>query len=91
MTDPVRDAHAAVADAEIEGRLLELLAARATGSSICPSDVARSLAPDSEMAWRGLMPRVRLLAVALAREDRIESPAAGCAFPWTQLKVARSV
>lgn len=39
--------------------------------SICPSEVARALAPD-EATWRPLMPRVRAAAVALAREGRVE-------------------
>jgi hypothetical protein len=43
-----------------------LLDARATDASICPSEVAR-LAASQGSDWRGLMPRVREVAAALAR------------------------
>ena len=44
-----------------------LLDARAPDASICPSEVARlAAAPGSD--WRGLMPRVREVAVALAHK-----------------------
>ncbi|WP_158884596.1 DUF3253 domain-containing protein [Rhodanobacter sp. L36] len=56
----------------IQKQLLSLLAERKPESSICPSDVARALFPDDEPAWRALMPKIRSIAVALAREDRIE-------------------
>lgn len=39
--------------------------------SICPSEVARALAPD-EADWRPLMSRVRSAALALAREGQVE-------------------
>jgi hypothetical protein len=55
---------------DIERCLLKLLAARAESSSICPSDVARTLLSD-EAAWRALMPAVRDVAARLARENKI--------------------
>jgi hypothetical protein len=55
----------------IQKQLLSLLAERKPESSICPSDVARALFPDDEPAWRALT-KIRSIAVALAREDRIE-------------------
>jgi hypothetical protein len=55
---------------DIENCLLELLSRRAESSSICPSDVARTLAED-EAAWRALMPSVRRVAASLAREGCI--------------------
>ena len=58
-------------DAAIERTLFELLDARAATSTICPSEVARALAPDSEAAWRAMMPAVRRVAASLARADRL--------------------
>ena len=60
----------AVDDAQIERTLFALLAARAADASICPSDVARAL-HDDEAAWRALMPRVRDVALRLARAQRL--------------------
>jgi len=54
-----------VSDDLIASRLLELLSQRDPGASVCPSDVARSLA-ESEPQWRALMPEVRRVASALA-------------------------
>lgn len=48
--------------------ILELLAQRRPGASICPSEVARAEAPDD---WRPLMPRVREAAARLAAAGRL--------------------
>ena len=56
-----------IQDGQIRDELLRQVTARGTGS-ICPSEVARALAPQ----WRGLMHRVREVAFALCRERRIE-------------------
>ncbi|MBN8749588.1 Uncharacterised protein [Xylophilus ampelinus] len=56
-------------DARLRQAITTLLAAREPPATICPSEVARAAAPD---AWRPLMPRVRELAFAMAREGRIE-------------------
>ncbi|WP_305968906.1 MULTISPECIES: DUF3253 domain-containing protein [unclassified Mameliella] len=48
-------------DAEIASALMDLARARGPGKSLCPSDVARTLAHD----WRPLMPRVRRVAATL--------------------------
>jgi hypothetical protein len=56
-----------VTPARIEQRIVLLLRQRAPTASICPSDVARSLA-DDEPAWRALMQPVREVAAALARQ-----------------------
>lgn len=45
-------------DAALEAAILELLAARARGASICPSDAARAVADD----WRPLLERTRQAA-----------------------------
>lgn len=47
----------------IERAIRTLLRERAAGKSICPSEVARALAPDD---WRPLMPRLREVAARLA-------------------------
>lgn len=54
-----------VSDDLIASRLLELLSQREPNASVCPSEVARSLA-SSEPQWRALMPEVRRVALALA-------------------------
>jgi len=56
-------------DAQLRKAITTLLAAREPPATICPSEVARTAAPD---AWRPLMPRVREAAFAMAREGRIE-------------------
>jgi len=53
----------------IREAILAQAAARGAEKSICPSDVARALAPDQ---WRSLMTRVRREAILLAREGRID-------------------
>ena len=53
-------------DDAIVQALFALLEARSPGSTACPSEVARALAPNDEAAWRALMPQVRRVAAALA-------------------------
>lgn len=53
-----------VADAAVEKAIFRLLAARQHGTTICPSEVARDLAPVGER-WRALMPQVRRVAQGL--------------------------
>jgi hypothetical protein len=48
--------------------ILAQTAARGPGRSICPSEVARALAPED---WRPLMTPVRQAAVTLLREGRL--------------------
>lgn len=55
----------------IAAEILRQTAARGAGKSICPSEVARALAPDED-AWRRLMGAVRAAAIRLARDGRIE-------------------
>ena len=47
----------------IASMIAQLLSARAADASICPSEVARALAPDH---WRALMPQIRAVAAELA-------------------------
>lgn len=55
----------------IAAAILRQAAGRGAEKSICPSEVARALAPEED-AWRRLMGPVRAAAIALAREGRIE-------------------
>ena len=52
----------------IEAAVLRLTEARGPAGSICPSDVARALAPE----WRPLLSAVRRAALRLAAEGRID-------------------
>jgi hypothetical protein len=53
---------------EIERTILDLLAQRDAGRTICPSDAARALADD----WRPLMQPVRDTASAMADDGRLQ-------------------
>ena len=55
-------------DAGIAGEILRQVHDRGAGRSICPSEVARALAP----AWQPLMAEVRRVAIALAKSEQIE-------------------
>jgi hypothetical protein len=52
----------------LAAEIMRQVAARGAGKSICPSEVARALAPD---AWRPLLGPVRQAAAALAAEGRL--------------------
>jgi hypothetical protein len=54
----------------IEAEIVRQLSRRAATSSICPSEVARALAPDSA-AWRALMTPVREVAQSMADAQRL--------------------
>jgi hypothetical protein len=58
-------------DLALEGAILELLAGRARGASICPSEAARSLFPD-EARWRPLMEPARQAARRLVARGAVE-------------------
>lgn len=59
-----------VSPAAIEETIFALLARRQAGATICPSEVARALVPDSGR-WRDLMPQVRQVAQGLAHAQRL--------------------
>lgn len=61
---PIVDADA------IAAAIVRAVDARADGATVCPSEVARALI-DDEAGWRALMPAVRRVAAALARDGRI--------------------
>jgi sarcosine oxidase gamma subunit len=56
-------------DRALEQRIDELLAARARTASICPSEVARSVAPDD---WRPLMEPARRAARRMVARGEVE-------------------
>lgn len=69
---PYRDrmtADAAPDEAALSAEITRLLAARAPESSICPSDVARSLGEKD--TWRALMDPVRAAAARMADDGTI--------------------
>lgn len=54
---------------DLEQSILAMLATRASTSMICPSDVARQVAPDD---WRPLMEPVRQAAQRLVERGEVE-------------------
>ena len=60
-------------------RTLLALASRRAPKSICPSEVARTLASD-EIGWRALMPVVRAVAVRLAHGGHVSITRGGQAL-----------
>ena len=56
---------------QIDDLICDLLSKRAVGKTICPSEVARSMAK-AEEEWRALMEPVRQRAYELADEGRLE-------------------
>jgi hypothetical protein len=56
-------------DVDLERRVLEMLAGRSRSSTICPSEVARAVAPDY---WRPLMEPVRRAARRLVDRGEVE-------------------
>ncbi|WP_372426287.1 DUF3253 domain-containing protein [Salinarimonas chemoclinalis] len=63
MTDPAPD--------DVSRTLLDLVARRGPGKTICPSEVARALGGPHPDGWGPLMQPVRRAAVALAKEGRV--------------------
>jgi Protein of unknown function (DUF3253) len=59
----------AVTDAVLTSEILRSLAYRDRAVSVCPSQIARSVADDR--VWRPLMPRIRGVLVQLVREQRV--------------------
>ncbi|MFG6278674.1 DUF3253 domain-containing protein [Microbacterium sp. 5K110] len=57
------------ADPRLVASIRSLLAARAEGATICPSEVARAVGGDE---WRALMPSARDAARVLAEEGEVE-------------------
>lgn len=57
---------------ELERTILDLVAERGPGKTICPSEAARSLAGKDPEAWSRLMPNVRRAAVRLMKAGQVE-------------------
>jgi len=57
--------------AALEAEILRQTSERGAAKSICPSEVARALAPDED-AWRRLMGPIRAAAIRLARRGEVE-------------------
>lgn len=55
----------------IEATILDLVAARGAGKTVCPSEAARALGGPHPDGWGPLMKPVRAAAVRLARQGRI--------------------
>ncbi|MEX5295386.1 DUF3253 domain-containing protein [Kocuria sp. CPCC 205268] len=55
--------------AEIRSVLLDMVRRRGPEKTVCPSEVARALAPDG---WRDLMEDVRLEACGLAEDGLVD-------------------
>ncbi len=56
---------------EVRETVLALLAERAEGATICPSEVARAVTRPTE-GWRDAMPRVHAAIDALLREGHVK-------------------
>lgn len=74
MADPHGFEKAAIADAR--AATLKLLAARAPGATVCPSEVARLLAAgqgakSAVAEWRGVMPTVHAAVDELLAEESV--------------------
>lgn len=68
-SDSCRAAARRIPEHDLEGEIGRLLDSRARDSSICPSDVARAVAPDD---WRPLMEPVRRAARRLVARGEVE-------------------
>lgn len=53
---------------EIADCILSLATSRGVGKTICPSEVARKLAPQN---WRPLMPEIRIIVAQLLETGRV--------------------
>ncbi len=71
MTDPTFTADHPLAP-QLEAAILGLLALRAAGTTICPSEAARAVASEYGGDWRALMTATRLAAQRLAAAGRID-------------------
>lgn len=56
----------AVNRAELRNTILEAIAERGPDKTVCPSEIARSIAGQDEKKWRLLMKPIRACAVELA-------------------------
>jgi hypothetical protein len=59
-------------DRRLEAAITDLLDARASTATICPSDAARAVGGDDETAWRELMEPARRAARRLVARGEVE-------------------
>jgi hypothetical protein len=67
-----------ITDEQIGAVIADLLRSRHPPATICPSEAARALSPG---AWRPLMPRIRDVAIAMARIGALEIRQRGRTVP----------
>lgn len=60
-----------MSDDAMETAILELLASRRPGATICPSDAARRVAGDDPDAWRPRMDEARAAAARLVERGEV--------------------
>ena len=70
-SDACRKRKVSASDLDLEERIRTMLDSRAATSTICPSDVARSIT-DDETEWRGLMEPVRRAARRMVANGEVE-------------------
>lgn len=58
-------------DRELEQAILDLLAGRAEGKTICPSEVAKAIGGEAETDWHPLMEPVRMAVRRLAHAGKV--------------------
>lgn len=68
-SDKCRKSKPSTEDGGLEQAILDMLAGRKAGATICPSEIARACFPDEQ--WRSEMERVRQAARRLVAEGRI--------------------
>lgn len=78
-------------NADLSAEILRLATEAGPGKSISPSDVAQALAPptqetDEKELWRGLLNRVRKVALALQAEGRIDILRKGKPVPAEEVR-----
>jgi hypothetical protein len=81
----------APSNSDLSAEILRRATEAGTGKSICPSEVARAMAPAAanpgeEAPWRGLMTRVRKAALALQEEGRIDILRKGKPVPAEEVR-----
>lgn len=71
-SDACRSRRTGTVDQQLEATILQLLATRGVGKTICPSEAARAVAASEERAaWEPLMEPARAAARRLVAKDRI--------------------
>ncbi len=70
-SDKCRGAKLSAEGKELETEILRLLAERAKGKTICPSEAARAVGGDDRVAWEPLMEPARAAARRLVAQGKI--------------------